>query len=165
MAVTSKCATAVPDCPTATSRWPSNPQSCTAATRVAHVGTGVGLALVGRLAGRLGGEASAGHAPEGGLAFRSCSRRQRGSARPRSASTCQACARSRPNPRTLTFMDKRWQRMRAPIATGVAGSRRAPTYAVDPSTPGTTPAAPRRSSPDWTALLRKPAGDSRSAAR
>ncbi|HPQ85205.1 MAG TPA: HAMP domain-containing sensor histidine kinase [Actinomycetota bacterium] len=35
-----------------------------------HVGTGVGLALVGRLAGRLGGEASAGHAPEGGACFR-----------------------------------------------------------------------------------------------
>ncbi|MBK6761979.1 MAG: HAMP domain-containing histidine kinase [Micrococcales bacterium] len=35
-----------------------------------QVGTGVGLALVGRLAERLGGRASAGHAPEGGACFR-----------------------------------------------------------------------------------------------
>ena len=35
-----------------------------------QVGTGVGLALVGRLADRLGGQASAGHAPEGGACFR-----------------------------------------------------------------------------------------------
>lgn len=35
-----------------------------------QVGTGVGLALVGRLADRLGGKASAGHAPEGGACFR-----------------------------------------------------------------------------------------------
>lgn len=35
-----------------------------------QVGTGVGLALVGRLAERLGGDASAGHAPEGGACFR-----------------------------------------------------------------------------------------------
>ena len=35
-----------------------------------QVGTGVGLALVGRLAERLGGYAEAGHAPEGGAAFR-----------------------------------------------------------------------------------------------
>jgi two-component system sensor histidine kinase BaeS len=35
-----------------------------------QVGTGVGLALVGRLAQRLGGSASAGHAPEGGACFR-----------------------------------------------------------------------------------------------
>ena len=35
-----------------------------------QVGTGVGLALVGRLAQRLGGYAEAGHAPEGGAAFR-----------------------------------------------------------------------------------------------
>lgn len=35
-----------------------------------QVGTGVGLALVGRLATRLGGTASAGHAPEGGACFR-----------------------------------------------------------------------------------------------
>ena len=35
-----------------------------------QVGTGVGLALVGRLADRLGGTASAGHAPEGGACFR-----------------------------------------------------------------------------------------------
>ena len=34
------------------------------------VGTGVGLALVGRLSARLGGEASAGRSPEGGAAFR-----------------------------------------------------------------------------------------------
>ena len=33
------------------------------------VGTGIGLALVGRLAARLGGSASAGHAPEGGALF------------------------------------------------------------------------------------------------
>jgi two-component system, OmpR family, sensor kinase len=36
---------------------------------VRQVGTGVGLALVGALVGRLGGTASAGHAPEGGAAF------------------------------------------------------------------------------------------------
>jgi two-component system sensor histidine kinase BaeS len=35
-----------------------------------QVGTGVGLALVGGLAQRLGGKASAGHAPEGGACFR-----------------------------------------------------------------------------------------------
>ena len=35
-----------------------------------QVGTGVGLALVGRLAQRLGGTASAGHATEGGACFR-----------------------------------------------------------------------------------------------
>jgi two-component system sensor histidine kinase BaeS len=35
-----------------------------------QVGTGVGLALVGRLAERLGGTALAGHAPEGGASFR-----------------------------------------------------------------------------------------------
>jgi two-component system sensor histidine kinase BaeS len=35
-----------------------------------QVGTGVGLALVGRLAERLGGYAEAGHAPEGGASFR-----------------------------------------------------------------------------------------------
>jgi two-component system sensor histidine kinase BaeS len=35
-----------------------------------QVGTGVGLALVGKLADRLGGAASAGHAPEGGACFR-----------------------------------------------------------------------------------------------
>lgn len=35
-----------------------------------QVGTGVGLALVGRLATRLGGDASAGHAVEGGASFR-----------------------------------------------------------------------------------------------
>ena len=34
------------------------------------VGTGIGLALVGRLAARLGGRATAGHAPEGGAMFR-----------------------------------------------------------------------------------------------
>ncbi|HQR79325.1 MAG TPA: histidine kinase dimerization/phospho-acceptor domain-containing protein [Actinomycetota bacterium] len=37
-----------------------------------QVGTGVGLALVGRLADRLGGRASAGHAAEGGACFRVC---------------------------------------------------------------------------------------------
>lgn len=37
---------------------------------VRQVGTGVGLALVGRLAQRLGGTAAAGHAPEGGACFR-----------------------------------------------------------------------------------------------
>lgn len=37
-----------------------------------QVGTGVGLALVGRLADRLGGRAFAGHAPEGGVCFRVC---------------------------------------------------------------------------------------------
>ncbi|MEZ5186850.1 MAG: HAMP domain-containing sensor histidine kinase [Candidatus Nanopelagicales bacterium] len=37
---------------------------------IRNVGTGVGLALVGRLAERLGGQASAGHAPEGGACFR-----------------------------------------------------------------------------------------------
>lgn len=36
---------------------------------VRQVGSGVGLALVGRLAQRLGGSAAAGHAPEGGAAF------------------------------------------------------------------------------------------------
>lgn len=36
---------------------------------VRRVGSGVGLALVGRLAQRLGGTASAGHAPEGGACF------------------------------------------------------------------------------------------------
>lgn len=36
---------------------------------VRRVGSGVGLALVGRLATRLGGRASAGHAPEGGASF------------------------------------------------------------------------------------------------
>lgn len=36
---------------------------------VRKVGSGVGLALVGRLAQRLGGKASAGHAPEGGACF------------------------------------------------------------------------------------------------
>lgn len=36
---------------------------------VRPVGSGVGLALVGRLAARLGGQALAGHAPEGGAAF------------------------------------------------------------------------------------------------
>lgn len=35
-----------------------------------QVGTGVGLALVGQLAYRLGGYAEAGHAPEGGASFR-----------------------------------------------------------------------------------------------
>jgi two-component system OmpR family sensor kinase len=35
-----------------------------------QVGTGVGLALVGGLADRLGGRAEAGHAPEGGACFR-----------------------------------------------------------------------------------------------
>nr|MBA3743203.1 two-component sensor histidine kinase [Sporichthya sp.] len=34
-----------------------------------RVGVGVGLALVDGLAGRLGGSATAGHAPEGGAAF------------------------------------------------------------------------------------------------
>jgi len=37
---------------------------------VRKVGTGFGLALVGRLAGRLGAKASAGTAPEGGASFR-----------------------------------------------------------------------------------------------
>ena len=37
---------------------------------IRRVGTGVGLALVGRLASRLGGSASAGSAPEGGACFR-----------------------------------------------------------------------------------------------
>ncbi|MCB0916393.1 MAG: HAMP domain-containing histidine kinase [Actinobacteria bacterium] len=37
---------------------------------VRRVGSGVGLALVGRLAERLGGRATAGHAPEGGASFR-----------------------------------------------------------------------------------------------
>ncbi len=37
---------------------------------IRQVGTGVGLALVGQLAYRLGGYASAGHAPEGGAMFR-----------------------------------------------------------------------------------------------
>ncbi|MBU6348002.1 MAG: HAMP domain-containing histidine kinase [Actinomycetales bacterium] len=37
---------------------------------VRKVGTGFGLALVGRLANRLGARASAGHAPEGGACFR-----------------------------------------------------------------------------------------------
>ena len=36
---------------------------------VRRVGTGLGLALVGGLVGRLGGAVSAGHAPEGGAAF------------------------------------------------------------------------------------------------
>jgi two-component system sensor histidine kinase BaeS len=36
---------------------------------VRRVGTGVGLALVGRLAARLGGQAVAGPAPEGGACF------------------------------------------------------------------------------------------------
>lgn len=36
---------------------------------IRRVGTGVGLALVGRLAGRLGGSAHAGSAPEGGARF------------------------------------------------------------------------------------------------
>jgi two-component system OmpR family sensor kinase len=36
---------------------------------VRRVGTGVGLALVAGLAGRLGGRAEAGHAPEGGASF------------------------------------------------------------------------------------------------
>ena len=36
---------------------------------VRRVGTGLGLALVGGLVGRLGGRVSAGHAPEGGAAF------------------------------------------------------------------------------------------------
>ena len=36
---------------------------------VRQVGTGVGLALVGALVGRLGGTVNAGHAPEGGAAF------------------------------------------------------------------------------------------------
>ena len=36
---------------------------------VRKVGSGVGLALVGRLAQRLGGSASVGTAPEGGAAF------------------------------------------------------------------------------------------------
>jgi len=36
---------------------------------VRRVGTGVGLALVGRLAARLGGRAEAGRAPEGGASF------------------------------------------------------------------------------------------------
>jgi two-component system, OmpR family, sensor kinase len=36
---------------------------------VRQVGTGVGLALVGALVGRLGGTVAAGHAPEGGAAF------------------------------------------------------------------------------------------------
>ena len=34
-----------------------------------RVGTGIGLALVGGLAARLGGTAEAGRAPEGGAAF------------------------------------------------------------------------------------------------
>ena len=37
---------------------------------IRQVGTGVGLALVGQLAYRLGGYAEAGHAPEGGASFR-----------------------------------------------------------------------------------------------
>ena len=36
---------------------------------VRRVGTGLGLALVGGLVGRLGGRVAAGHAPEGGAAF------------------------------------------------------------------------------------------------
>jgi two-component system sensor histidine kinase BaeS len=36
---------------------------------IRRVGSGVGLALVGRLAGRLGGTAAAGSAPEGGARF------------------------------------------------------------------------------------------------
>ncbi|HPE12191.1 MAG TPA: DUF2752 domain-containing protein [Actinomycetota bacterium] len=42
-------------------------------------------------------------------------------------------------------MDKRWQRMRAPIATGVAGlAACAYVYAVDPSTPGHYPGCPTK---------------------
>ena len=95
MAVTSKCATAVPDCPTATSGGLRTRRAVQPLPGLRHVGTGVGLALVGRLAGRLGGEASAGHAPEGGRASGLVPAGNGGSARPRSASTCQACARSR----------------------------------------------------------------------
>ena len=144
-------------------RWPSNPQSCTATLPGGCVTSAraVGLALVGRLAGRLGGRPPPVTHRRAGFCLRSRSRRQRvAPVLGRPAPAKRAPDRVR-NPRTP---DLHGQKVAADAGShrhrrrGARGVRLRVRRWTRPR-PGTTPPPHGRSSPTDSPFCGKPAVD------